>query len=72
MAKRRVAMVQGPPLKSAEDLPIFVNPDLEDKLIKTLKLLKNTRAYTVLEYHHTWASVHFEGDLSSKTITYQS
>jgi|GEM_PF-1705009 len=68
MAKRRTAMVQ--PKPGSADLPIFANPALEARLIKTLKALKNDRAYTVLEYHANWASVHFEGDYNPTTITY--
>ncbi len=71
MAKRKTAMVQ-PPAGRPEDLPIFASPELEQKLIKTLKVLKNNRSYTVLEYHETWASVHFEGDLEARAITYKS
>jgi len=53
-------MVQ--PLASTADLPMWANPDLELKLIKVLKQRKNDRPYVVLEYHATWASVHFQGD----------
>ena len=71
MAKtKKIAMVQPRPA-SNEDLPIFADLALKLKLIKTLRLLKNDRSYTVLEYHQNWASVHFEGDQEPKTITYR-
>ncbi len=70
MAKKKVGMVQPPPGRTS-DLPIFADPALEQKLIKTLQALKNTRSYTVVEYHATWASVHFEGDLEPIAITYK-
>ena len=70
MAKRKTAMVQSPPARS-EDLPLFASLELQLKLIKTLRLIKNDRSYTVLEYHQNWASVHFEGDQEPKTITYR-
>jgi len=71
MAKtKKIAMVQPRPA-SNEDLPIFADLALKLKLIKTLRLLKNDRSYTVLEYHQNWASVHFEGDLEPQTITYR-
>ena len=68
--KRKQAMVSPPPGRPA-DLPIFADPPLVKKLIKTLHILKNNRSYTVVEYHETWASVHFEGDPEPKTITYK-
>ena len=72
MAKtRKTAMVRSVPARP-EDLPIFADHELELKLIKTLQLMHNTQAYTVLEYHPTWASVHFEGELEPRTITYRS
>ncbi len=70
MATKKKAMVQPAPGRP-DELPIFADPELEHKLIKTLKALKNDRAYTVLEYHPSWASVHFEGDTDPKTITYK-
>ncbi len=70
MATKKKAMVQPPPARPA-DLPLFSDPVLEKKLIKTLQLRKNNRSYTVLEYHQNWASVHFEGDLEPTTITYK-
>ncbi len=71
MAKKKVAMVSPKPAKP-DELPLFASPELERKLIKTLHLIKNNRFYTVLEYHNTWASVHFEGDSEPKTVTYRS
>jgi hypothetical protein len=70
-SKKKVAMVSPSPARAA-DLPIFADPALELRLIKTLRVLKNTRAYTVLEYHQSWASVHFEGDLEPTTVTYKN
>ncbi len=70
MAKRKTAMVQGRPA-FPEDLPLCASPALERKLIKTLHQLKNNRSYTVIEYHTTWASVHFEGDLEPTAVTYK-
>ncbi len=69
--KRKTAMVQ-PVASRPDELPIFANPDLEQRLTITLQLTGNDRAYTVLEYHPTWASVHFEGDLKPKVIHYRS
>ncbi len=60
------------PIARASDLPIFADPALEAKLVNTLQLMGNDRAYTVLEYHATWAWVHFEGDAEAKTITYKT
>ncbi len=68
-SRKKIAMVQGPPVRT-EDLPIFTDPFLEVLLSKTLKALKNDRAYTVLEYHQTWALVHFEGAFEPQPITY--
>jgi hypothetical protein len=62
-------MVQDPPSKG-QNLPLFADPSLQMKLIHTLELQGNDRAYTVLEYHRDWASVHFEGELEPKSITY--
>jgi hypothetical protein len=70
MATKKKAMVQPVPARAA-DLPIFADPALQLRLIKTLQKQGNDRAYTVLEYHQAWASVHFEGDLEPKTITYR-
>ena len=67
---RKTAMVQ-PIASRPEELPLFASPELEAKLIKTLQLMGNDRAYDVLEYHATWAWVHFEGDAEGKTITYK-
>jgi len=69
MAKKK-AMVQPPPARS-EDLPLFASLELQLKLIKTLRHMKNDRSYTVLEYHRTYASVHFEGDAGPKTVSYK-
>ncbi len=70
MASKKKAMVSPPPGRTS-DLPIFADPVLVRKLLKTLQLLKNDRAYTVLEYHENWASVHFEGVQQPKTVTYK-
>jgi len=70
MASKKRAMVSPPPARP-EDLPIFADPQLEKKLLKTLHSMKNTRAFTVIEYHETWASVHFEGELKPRTVTYR-
>lgn len=69
-SSRKIAMVQPRPA-SNQDLPIFADLALKLRLIKTLRLLKNNRAYTVLEYHQNWASVHFEGDQDPKVVTYR-
>ncbi len=68
--KKKKAMVSPPPGR-VSDLPIFASPALEKKLIKTLQLRKNNRSYTVIEYHESWASVHFEGDNEPTTVTYK-
>jgi ABC-type Fe3+-hydroxamate transport system substrate-binding protein len=67
---RKTAMVQGPPVRSVVELPIFADPFLQDKLVKTLRARKNNRAFIVVEYHNTWASVHFEGDAQPTMIEY--
>ncbi len=69
MAKKRTAMVAPIPARP-DDLPIFADPALVDRLLRTLKARKNDRAYTVIEYHTSWASVHFEGDTDPVTVTY--
>lgn len=66
----KVPMVQPAPKKPSE-MSIFADDELKKKLIKTLRLMKNNRSYTVLEYHQNWASVHFEGDHEPKSITYR-
>ncbi len=70
MSKKK-SMVQPPPGRS-EDLPIFADLHLVAKLLRTLRFMQNNRAYTVLEYHATWASVHFEGDLEPRVVTYRT
>ncbi len=65
----KMAMVAPAPARP-DELPIFADPALHDRLLRTLKAMKNNRSYTVIEYHKSWASVHFEGDLEPKTITY--
>jgi hypothetical protein len=75
---RKTAMVSpavlygGQPVaKPASDLPLFTEAEQQAKLIKTLQALKNDRAYTVLEFHNKWASVHFEGDTNPTMIHYK-
>jgi len=67
----RQALLTGPPPGRTADLPLFADPTLEAKLIKALQTLKNNRAFTVLEYHSLWASVHFEGDSEPTTVIYK-
>lgn len=71
MPKTRKTAMVSPVAKPASDLPIFADDDLQLKLLKTLKSLKNDRAYVVLEYHSKWASVHFEGDADPIMIHYK-
>jgi len=72
MAKTKKAAMVRPVPARPDDLPLFANRELERKLINTLQLMQNTRAYTVLEYHQTWAFVHFEGELEPRTITFRT
>ncbi len=67
-SKKKVAMVQPPP--SVSELPVFADPALEHRLLKALQKIKNNRAFTVVEYHSSWASVHFEGDIQPTKIDY--
>jgi hypothetical protein len=67
---RKIAMVQ-PVSKPVSDLPLFTDAELQVKLLKALQVLKNDRAYVVLEYHNTWAAVHFEGASEPTTIKYK-
>ncbi len=69
MAKKKTAMVQ-PAAGRPGDLPLFADTKLQMKLINALEDQGNDRAYVVLEYHATWASVHFEGDENPKIINY--
>ncbi len=71
MANKKKAMVQPSPARPSH-MPWIVSPELKQKLIRTLKLLKNTRAYSVLEYHSRYAVVHFEGDYQATTIPYKN
>ncbi len=70
-APTRAPRAAGPTARD-EELPLFADPALEAKLIKTLHLMGNDRPYVVLEYHKTWSWVHFEGDQEAKTITYRT
>ncbi len=69
MARKKMAMVQ-PIASRPEELPLFADQKLQIKLIKALADLGNDRPYVVLEYHATWAAVHFEGDEKPQIIKY--
>ncbi len=66
---KKKAMVQ-PPAGRPDDLPLFADPALEARLIKTLQKKGNDRPYTVIEYHTTWAAVHFSGDEKPIIVKY--
>ncbi len=69
MARKKTAMVQ-PAAGRPDDLPLFADPKLQSKLIKALKARGNDRPYVVLEYHATWAAVHFQGDEKPQIVKY--
>ncbi len=71
MSSKKKAMVAPTPARP-DELPIFADQVLVAKLLKTLQLMKNDRAYVVFEYHAGWASVHFEGDAEPVTVTYKA